>query len=294
MHCNTVEISVVGDINPDLLYLTNSFPALDSQSIATAFQMKLGGSAANTAYALARLGAKTWFFGAVGKDFFGKFCEAELKQAGVKPVLTRMDSQTGITSAVEFKGTRTMFTYRGANEFLDISHITLRGTWLHLSGYWHLARLRPNVEKLFKMAKDRGMYTSFDVGSWNTDWSESKYIIHAINKGYVDFVLANAEEISALTGLPKDRAINVLRKHTTIGLHQGRNGATMIWRDGEHHVPAWDIHPIRVTGAGDTWNAGFIWAYLRTKDVKRSAEIAMEIVEEYVLGKEIRAPSDTD
>ncbi len=286
-----MEVTVVGDVNPDLLYVVDSFPSLDSQSIARAFQMKLGGSAANTAYALARLGAKTWFFGCVGEDDFGRFCEQELKRAGVKASLCRTRAaSTGITSAVEFMGTRTMFTHRGANEFLDIHHVTLRGDWMHVSGYWHLTKLRPNIEKLFKQASERGMKTSFDVGSWNNDWKESEYIVRAIEKGYVDFVLANAEEISGLTGLPAEDAIERLRRKTVIGLHQGRNGATIYWNEGEHHVPAWEIHPVRTTGAGDTWNAGFIWAYIQLGDVKRAAEIAMDIVENYVLGKEIEAP----
>ena len=285
-----MEVTVVGDVNPDLLYIVDSFPALDSQSIARAFQMKLGGSAANTAYALAKLGAKTWFYGCVGRDDFGAFCERELKKAGVKAVLCKTDVNTGITSAVEFKGTRTMFTHRGANEFLDINHINLHGDWLHLSGYWHLTNLRQNIEKLFKDAKKRDMHTSFDVGSWSRDWRDSEYIIRAVEKGYVDFLLADAEEISGLTGLPIDDAIERLRKKTVIGLHQGRNGATMYWEAGEYHVPAWEIRPIRTTGAGDTWNAGFIWAYMQLGDVKRAAEIAMDIVENYVLGKEVKAP----
>ncbi len=285
-----MEVTVIGDVNPDLLYITDSFPALNSQSIAKSFQMKLGGSAANTAYALAKLGAKVHFYGAVGKDLLGKFCESELKRAGVQAHLKKVEAPTGATSAVEFKGTRTMFSYRGANEFLDITHVDLRGNWMHVSGYWHLTALRKDITRLYRDAKKRKMITSFDVGSWSDDWSDAKHIVRAIREGNVDFILASPEEISALTGLPADTAVEKIRRHSTIGLHLGRNGAKIITRSEEWHIPAWDIRPVRVTGAGDTWNAGFIWAFLKTGDLAQSGKIAMDIVERYVMGEDIMPP----
>ena len=288
-----MEVTVVGDVNPDLLYGVKGFPVLDSQEIAENFRLKLGGSAANTAYALARLGAKVHFYGAVGRDVFGEFCERELKKAGVKAHLAKMDGQTGVTSAIEFKGTRTMFTYRGMNEFLDISHISLHGKWMHVSGYWHLTKLRPKIAELFRRAKEKGMRTSFDVGSWNRNWEEAKYVLKAIRDGFVDFIFLNEQEITALTGDELENAIESLRKHTTIGLHMGRRGAKIITADSEIYTPAWENITVRyTTGAGDTWNAGFIWALLRTGDLRKAAKIAMDIVERYVEEGVVVTPSE--
>lgn len=287
-----MEVTVVGDVNPDILYEVEGFPVLDSQEIAKGLRIKLGGSAANTAFALAKLGAKVHFYGAVGKDFMGDFCEKELKKAGVKAQLVRVDAPTGITSAIEFKGTRTMFTYRGANEFLDTTPISLRGQWLHVSGYWHLTKLRPEIGKLLKTAKERGMRTSFDVGSWNRDWRESRYILDAIERGHLDYIFLNEQEITALTGMELGDAIETLRKHTTIGLHMGRRGAKIITKDSEIYTPAWEKIVVRyTTGAGDTWNAGFIWALLKTGDLRKAAKLAMDIVEWYVQEGKIVTPS---
>ena len=288
-----MEVTVIGDVNPDLLYSVEGFPVLDSQEIAKDFRLKLGGSAANTAYALARLGAKVHFYGAVGKDMFGEFCERELKRVGVRTHLTRIDGNTGVTSAIEFKGTRTMFTYRGMNEFLDIPHIRLHGHWMHISGYWHLTKLRPKMVEIFRQAKEREMKTSFDVGSWNRDWKEAKYIIRAIRDGFVDFLFLNEQEITAITGMELENAIESLRKHTIIGLHMGRRGAKIITADSEIYTPAWENIVVRyTTGAGDTWNAGFIWAFLKTNNLKKAAKIAMDIVERYVQEGVVITPSE--
>jgi len=288
-----MEVSVAGDVNPDLLYLVDSFPEVDSQEIARSFTLKLGGSAANTAYALAKLGAKVHFYGAVGRDMLGDFCESELKSAGVHTHMVKVDAPTGTTSAVEWEGTRTMFTYRGANEFLDRYHITPRGSWLHISGYWHLERLRPHIGELLRSAKDRGLVTSFDVGSWSKDWGEAKYILNAIRKGYLDYLFVNEREIVELTGRELETAVEMLRKYTTIGLHMGRKGAKIIGKDFVVYTPAVEGITVRyTTGAGDTWNAGFIWGFLRTGDIRKAAEIAMVIVEGYVEKGVVLTPSE--
>lgn len=282
----------MGDVNPDILYSVDSFPVIDSQEIARSLKIKLGGSAANTAYALAKLGAKVHFYGAVGRDFLGDFCDRELKSAGVKAHLTRVDTQTGITSAIEYHGTRTMFTYRGSNEFLDSNHISLHGEWMHVSGYWHLTKLRPKIGELLRTAKKKNMRTSFDVGSWNRNWEEAKYIINAIRDGYLDFLFVNEQELSALTGEELENAIDELRRYTTIGLHMGRRGAKIIGRDFEIYTPPWENITARyTTGAGDTWNAGFIWALTKTKNVRKAAKLAMDIVERYVQEGVIVTPS---
>lgn len=175
---------------------------------------------------------------------------------------------------------------------MDREHVSLRGRWMHVSGYWHLKKLRPYIGELLRSAKEKGMHTSFDVGSWNRDWREAKYVVEAIRKGFLDFLFVNEQEIAALTGEDPETAVEELRKHTTIGLHLGRRGAKIVGRDFEIYTPAWEGIPVRyTTGAGDTWNAGFIWGLMRTGDLRRASDIAMEVVERYVQDGVVVTPS---
>jgi len=278
-----VEVTVVGDVNPDLLYAVDHLPEQGKQVIARELHVKLGGSAANVAVALARLGVRTRFYGAVGNDVLGKFCRHELRAAGVDPVLTTVTAATGATSAMETPGERTMVSFRGANEFLDTTHVDPAGQWIHISGYWHLTTLRPKIGELLRISKEKGLITSVDMGSWSDDWSEAKYLRNAVLAGSVDFLLMDEQELARLMDKPTEEAIEIARAHACIGLHQGRNGATILCRGLEHHTPAWENIEVNVTtGAGDTWNAGFIWGYLRTNDVSRASDIGMAVVEFYV------------
>ena len=287
-----MEVTVVGDVNPDILYHTNDFPVRDAQETASSLTVKLGGSAANTAYALAKLGTSVHFYGAVGKDFMGDFCEREMNSAGIRTHLMKVNAKTGVTSAVECRGTRTMFTYRGANEFLDSGYVNPHGKWMHISGYWHLKKLRPHICDLLKSAKNKGIKTSFDVGSWSNDWGEAKYILNAIEDGLLDFIFMSEREITALTGEALETAVEKLRKCVTIGLHLGRRGAKIVGNDFEIYTPAVEGIPVRyTTGAGDTWNAGFIWGLLETDNFKKASKIAMEVVEGYVQGGTVAIPS---
>lgn len=276
-----MDVLVVGDVNPDIIMRFSGFPERGRQKIAKRVTIKIGGSAANTAVALSKLGLSVRFIGSTGKDFFGSFCLRELEKARVKADIRTSDAHTGFTVAVEDPEERTMFTFKGANEFLDVWDIPPT-PWLHLSGYWHLTRLRSRIHEIFRQAKERGAKTSFDFGSWTDDWSEGRYVRRALESGLIDFFFCDEEEIQAFTGMDIEEAIEYVSTYATLGLHMGKKGALIVKGSERHHVPTRPLRILVKTGAGDMWNAGFIWGYLKTGSAKRAGEIGMAIVQHYL------------
>ncbi len=273
---------MVGDVNPDIIMKFGQFPARGRQSIAKEAIIKLGGSAANTAFALARLGERVTFLGAVGRDSFGDLCENALMDAGVDARLSRADVPTGFTVAVEESDERTMFTFRGANEVFDVDELP-GAEWMHISGYWHLRTLRKHIYDVFERAKEMGTTTSFDFGSWNEDWRDVDLLKRALEDGLIDFFFCDEEEIQAFTGMDIERAVQYVADHAVLGLHMGRRGALIARGEKRIHIPTRRLQRVVVkTGAGATWNAGFIWAYRRTKDLEKAGKIGMEIVQRYI------------
>ncbi|MDH3673886.1 MAG: carbohydrate kinase family protein, partial [Anaerolineae bacterium] len=114
------DIIVMGDINVDVVFSIPAYPLPGSEAIATSVQMHTGGSAVNTAIALAKMDMDVGFIGRVGHDSLADQVLADLTEAGVDCSHIQEDPRvsTGlIFIAVTEDGERTMFAARGANSF---------------------------------------------------------------------------------------------------------------------------------------------------------------------------------
>src|SRR5690242_6537734 len=112
------DLVIVGDCNPDVMVLTGDItPAFGQQEqIVPAISLVVGGSAAITAVAAARLGASVELVAAVGDDAAGQFMLAELHRAGVGTghVIVRGGLPTGMSVALSRGGDRAILTAPGA------------------------------------------------------------------------------------------------------------------------------------------------------------------------------------
>jgi ribokinase len=132
-------VVVLGDINIDVLMPVPDYPQPGGETLSERVTSSLGGSAANAAIVLARLGAVPRLVARVGQDPWAEMALEALRQAGVEVGCVQRDAQalTGMMfTPVTPDGERTMFGQRGANPRLDPSLITadiFRGaSWLHL------------------------------------------------------------------------------------------------------------------------------------------------------------------
>jgi ribokinase len=91
----TVDLTVVGSINLDLVARVPTLPRPGETLTATAFERFPGGKGANQAVAAARLGARVTMVGAVGDDGLADDALAGLREAGVELQLERR-ATTGI------------------------------------------------------------------------------------------------------------------------------------------------------------------------------------------------------
>ena len=135
-------ILLLGDINVDVLMDVPVYPPPGGEAVTERLITRLGGSAANTAVVLSRLGLEARMLGRVGSDPWGQLALAALAEAGVGLELVQQDEAvaTGLMfTAVTPDGERTMFGQRGANPLTDPSAISpdiLGGAdLLYLSGY---------------------------------------------------------------------------------------------------------------------------------------------------------------
>lgn len=166
------QVVALGDINVDVIAHIPRYPPQGGDGLAERMSVHSGGSAANTAIALARLGLDVGLIGRIGEDPLAEWALEELTEAGVDLSAVQRDPEamTGLMFiAVTPDGERTMFGYRGANartdpNLLDEAYIA-GARLLHLSGYALLeAPQREAALRALEMAHRAGLRLTLDVG----------------------------------------------------------------------------------------------------------------------------------
>lgn len=230
-----------------------------------------GGSGANTAAWLGRLGVETHFAGRVGDDAFGGFLNGELLRSGVTPHLARdRDLRTGkVFVLVDAAGERTMITDRGASEALRPEDLPTQifepGTHLHLSGYTFSGGTRREAAfEALRLAHEASMTVSVDPSSVPllSDIGPDRFLKWTAG---ADLCLPNLDEGALLAGTREPETIlATLREHYHgVVLKLGARGAAYAGEDADTlSLPAAATRVMDTTGAGDALCAGFLSAWM--------------------------------
>lgn len=274
-----LDLLCVGDVNQDIITPPiKSYPKRDEQIVVDSLKYYLGGSAAICAASSRALGMNTGFIGALGHDIFGEQVNIKLKMFKLKSKIKFVSAPTDTTFAATFSdGKRSFITAHGANDLLSyesINNFSLRGArHLHIGGYWHLKSLRPKIKELLRRAKSLKMSTSLDIGSTieNENWGE----IYALLPD-IDILFLNEYELKLLTGLPTPKALAKLSPQVKmLVLHEGSRGAMACTHDSRISMDSFDVKVVNPTGAGDTFNAGFLYGFLKGDSIERCLKYAV-------------------
>jgi len=223
-----------------------------------------GGSAANTIHGLAMLGVKTGFIGSIGKDEMGDFFENDMKNAGIKTLLSRRNSVTGTAVAlISPDSERTFATHLGAAVELEASDLNPDDfdgyDILYLEGYLIVNKLL--VDTACRIAKEKGMKIALDLASYNVV-EELLADFKEIVENYVDIVFSNEEEAKSFTGLEPVKALDHIAKICDVAVVKvGSDGS---WVKGGEEVIKIGTERVTLkdtTGAGDLYASGFLYGY---------------------------------
>ncbi|QNF33515.1 carbohydrate kinase family protein [Adhaeribacter swui] len=273
------DVVVVGELNVDLIANgLSKFPEVGKEIIANQFVTTLGSSSAIFASNLSAFGTKVTFTGKVGNDNYGDFIVAALKarRVDVNNIVRTGKPDTGVTIVLNYDEDRAMVTYQGAMAAFNLGdipdNVLEQARHLHLSSVFLQESLKKDIVLLFKKAKQLGLTTSLDpqwdpAEKWDIDWEKLL--------GYVDIFMPNQAELNAITNTTTiPAAIDVLKDFSNIlVVKNGREGA-ILWTDNNLiHQPAFfNNSVVDSIGAGDSFNAGFIHAFLQGRTLKECME----------------------
>lgn len=233
-----------------------------------------GGSAANTIHGLARLGVETAFIGHVGDDDTGHFFSSDMQQAGIKPLLFRSATPTGIANGlISPDGERTFATYLGAAIELSAAHLDealfVGYDYLYVEGY--LVQNEALLIKAMELAKTAGLKVVLDLASYNVVESNLP-LLQRVMKDYVDIVFANEEEAKAFSGQEPQLALGMLAALCEVAIVKvGAKGSYVQRADEVVKVEAMAAKAIDTTGAGDLFAAGFLFGLINGEGLRKAA-----------------------
>lgn len=252
-----------GALNYDKLYRVQSFVRPGEHGRILEASEAPGGSAANTIYGLAKLGKRTGFLGAIGRDEEGKAVLESFLQAGVDTshISIKPNSKTGIiVGLVDLKGERVLYPSPGANDLLseedlDISY--LRETeFLHLSSFVNEEQLKLQLRAAKELGEE--VKISFSPGVYADLGIEA--ISELLRRSSVIFL--NSQEAEKLGGDWRKLGM-LLSKRSLVAVTLGEKGCCVFERRRAKSFPVFLAKQVvDTTGAGDAFAAGFLYGLL--------------------------------
>jgi len=278
-------VGILGDVMIDQLASIRDYPEEGSETIIRSLTPRLGGSACNTAMVLSDLVGRCLLFSQIGDDEHGHLAVATLMKKGVIPdfVSTRPGMPTGmIIIMLSPDGSRTMFSHRPSHPLPDDEGLEdrfiSRIDFLHLSGYVLLEeRDRAICHRILDKAAKKGLPISLDPGI-----SPVKKVPEAVLAAldWISYFIPNEKELLILTQSPDlFSAIDTLgAQKPVLVIKRGEMGCLIVNRDGSLPVPSEKaVVTTNTTGAGDGFNAGFIYGLLQRWPLERCARLGNQM-----------------
>lgn len=282
------DILVAGEINPDLILTGDVAPEFGQvEKIVDTAALTIGSSSAIFACGAARLGLKVAFIGVCGDDVFGRFMLDEMSKRGVdvSHVIIRPDGQTGLSVILNRQSDRAILTHPGLIPELQASDVTdsllHQARHLHVASYFLQTKLQPDLPNLFQRAHSLGLTTSLDT---NYDPSEQWFGFDELLP-VTDIFLPNQTEALSITKADDIEAAarQLAKKSKLTAIKLGADGvlgvSPLSEGDGQGvkeivRVASIPAKAIDTVGAGDSFDAGFLYGYLHNWEIEKSLRLA--------------------
>lgn len=266
-----MDVCVLGRIGYDLYAVEQHRPLAEVEH----FSRHLGGSSANTAFGLARLGLHVGIISAIGKDGLADFLLGSLRHEGVDTQFVRQvegyDTSLAITEVCppdrfnqvfyRSKPADTQVTFgAGERDYLRKARMFVtNGTSLAASP------AREATLEALRTAREAGIRTVFDVDYRVSSWpsaSEAGQLARSVLP-WVDVILGNEIELSILTevSLPEAQLRSLHERGVSVVVRKlGARGVEVHTTGESHSVPPFPMPVVCAIGGGDGFAAGFLYA----------------------------------
>jgi len=285
-----LDLLVAGEINPDVV-VTDPDPRPvfgQAERLVHGIRLVIGSSSVITACGAARLGLRVAMAGVVGDDELGRFMLRAMGERGLDTAPCRVapGRTTGASVILGNGQDRAILTAQGTISDLraeDVPDALLRrARHLHVGSYYLQPALAAALPELFRRARALGVTTSLDP---NWDPSERWEGFTDALAG-ADLAFPNATEACRIARVADAEAAALALAagigrggdgdRSAVVVKLGPDGAIAATPDGRLvRAAAPAVEPVDTTGAGDSFDAGFLAAWLEGRDLADSLRFAV-------------------
>jgi sugar/nucleoside kinase (ribokinase family) len=276
-------VAAIGLASWDRFIVTDFYPPAGSYAIVRQTLEQSGGTTANMAHALAKLGVNVTLTAKIGDDVEGRTLRQVLESTGCdcRYVETRVDEPSDsaiiVVSGQSADLDRTIFWHQGAR----LRHgdlVPVNELFAH-----DLVIVDVDDARLRRFIVDLPIHVSprtrlLGTMTYLVEESPAEALELALRH---DFLVGNQRELCYITGASEtDDAVRLLQArmvHTDTRLAAvslGANGCLTVTQETIEHVPAFDVDAVDTTGAGDAFAAGMALGILERKSLREIGILA--------------------
>jgi ribokinase len=265
------KVVIVGSLNMDLVTRAPRLPRAGETLAGQSFVTVPGGKGANQAVAAARLGASVAMIGCVGDDAYGQQLRSALEAEGIdcQAVTTVSGESTGVALiVVDDSSQNAIVIVAGGNGHVSSSVVDSFDALLSQAEViiCQLEVPMDTVGHVLKRGHELGKTVILNP-------APASHPLPAQWHAWIDYLIPNESEATALTGLPVDSVASADAAATVLlgaGVGKvivtlGGQGALFASQARSEHFPAPTVKPVDTTAAGDTFVGGFAAALAQGK-----------------------------
>lgn len=267
------DILTLGEINVDLILGNDARPTFGQvERVVDDATLTVGGSGTIFAMGAAQLGLRVAYCGVVGDDHFGRYMLDHLHQRLIdtRGIIIDPTLKTGLSVILNVPHDRAILTHLGAIDALQAAQVDTallaQCRHIHVTSYFLQHNLRPGLAKLLAQARATGITVSLDTNWDPTErWDDGLAEVLA----HVDVFLPNDQEACAITGAATvEVALTQLAATIpTVAIKCGADGAICHSQAKTVRDVGFAIEAVDTTGAGDSFNGGFLYGWLHEWDL---------------------------
>lgn len=286
-----MKILCIGDLNGDLLVPYGQLKAREPDLVSEV-RFQGGGSVANTARVLGKLGTKPYFVTDLCRDNIGQYLKGEMEKYDVDMSYSPIGDNSAIIciAVLDEKGEREIFPWTPPGStlphFKNDSFINIPiDDYIVFTGGMMLNNDTETMESVYsfikKLKDETNSIFMFDMNMRleTYGYSEERGYYYDKYLDLADIITGSLhDEFTPYTD--KDDVQDVVtcfRKDQIIVVRNGGEGTWVYQNDNLIEVPCENVKPIHTVGAGDTFDGGFLYAYVNGKNIAECARIGSHI-----------------